>query len=95
MASVADILETMDYGTAPESNTIVKDWLKTVQVLSGSATTDSKTTSSSQERSSVSSLTAASMAASIGVSTLEMSLSRLDRQAKKSVIQEDEECVEV
>ena len=73
----------------------VKDWLKTVQVLSGSATTDSKTTSSSQERSSVSSLTAASMAASIGVSTLEMSLSRLDRQAKKSVIQEDEECVEV
>jgi aldehyde dehydrogenase (NAD+) len=29
MASVADILETMDYGPSPESNTIVKDWLKT------------------------------------------------------------------
>lgn len=31
MASVAEILETMDYGTAPESNTIVKDWLKTYE----------------------------------------------------------------
>jgi aldehyde dehydrogenase (NAD+) len=28
MASVSEILETMDYGTAPESNAIVKDWLK-------------------------------------------------------------------
>ena len=27
MATVTDILETMDYGPAPESNTIVKDWL--------------------------------------------------------------------
>ena len=27
MAKITDILETMDYGPAPESNTIVKDWL--------------------------------------------------------------------
>jgi len=27
MASVTDILETMDYGPAPESNSVVKDWL--------------------------------------------------------------------
>jgi len=72
----------------------VSEWMKTIQVVSGSATTDSKTTASSQERSSVSSLTAPSMAASVGVSTLELSLSRLDLQAKKSTIKE-EECVEV
>ena len=29
MSSVAEILETMDYGPSPESNSIVKDWLKT------------------------------------------------------------------
>jgi aldehyde dehydrogenase (NAD+) len=28
MASVADILETMDYGPSPESNSVVKEWLK-------------------------------------------------------------------
>lgn len=31
MASVAEILETMDYGPAPESNSIVNDWLKAHQ----------------------------------------------------------------
>ena len=77
------------------SQASIKEWMKTVNVVSGSSTTDSKTTSSSQERSSVSSLTAPSMAASIGVSSLELSLSRLDRQAKKSTIKEDEECVEI
>ena len=28
MPSVTDVLETMDYGTAPESNSVVRDWLK-------------------------------------------------------------------
>ena len=27
MASITEILETMDYGTAPESNSVVKEWL--------------------------------------------------------------------
>lgn len=72
----------------------VGEWMKTIQVVSDSATTESKTTASSQERSSVSSLTAPSMAASVGISSLELSLSRLDRQAKKSTITE-EECLEV
>ena len=78
------------------SKASMKEWMKTVNVVSGSSTTDSKTTSSSQERSAVSSLTAPSMAASIGVSSLELSLSRLDyRQAKKSTFKEDEDCLEI
>jgi len=74
----------------------VDAWMKTIHVVAGSSTTDSKTTASlasSHDRSSVSSLTTPSMAHSIGgISALELSLGRLDRQAKESAIREDDEC---
>lgn len=74
----------------------IGEWMKTIQVVSGSrSSTDSKTTASSHDRTSISSLTAPSMATSVGVSSLELSLGRLDRRRAKSAIDEEEECAEV
>ena len=68
----------------------VTEWMKTIQVVSESST-DSKTTASSHDRTSISSLTAPSMATSVGVSSLELSLGRLDRRQANAVIDEREE----
>jgi len=68
----------------------VTEWMKTIQVVSESST-DSKTTASSHDRTSISSLTAPSMATSVGVSSLELSLGRLDRRHANAVIDEREE----
>lgn len=71
--------------------TEISEWMKSIHVVSESST-DSKTTASSHDRTSISSLTARSTAASVGMSSLELSLSRLDRlKAKFTVVEEEDD----